>query len=149
MTWSAATTGGHPTAPRTIRVCSAEAFIHRSINDHLRPVSRGVCRARHQALLLHDGELIRELNRSHQQAGAYDYPIALGALPDGRQILVHCPDAYNVLQIEDAATGERLTAGPREPRDVFHSRLAISPDGQHLLSAGWYWQPSASPKYST
>ena len=31
MTWSAATTGGHPTAPRTIRVCSAEAFIHRSI----------------------------------------------------------------------------------------------------------------------
>ncbi len=25
---------------------------------------------------------------------------------------------------------------------MFHSRLAISPDGQHLLSAGWYWQPS-------
>ncbi|MFJ8014251.1 hypothetical protein [Streptomyces sp. NPDC096339] len=40
-----------------------------------------------------------------------------------------------------AASGERLTCGPRGPRDFFHSRLAVSPDGQHLLSAGWAWSP--------
>jgi hypothetical protein len=25
-------------------------------------------------------------------------PVALGRLPDGREILVHCPDRYNVLR---------------------------------------------------
>src|SRR6185437_17111881 len=26
-------------------------------------------------------------------------------------------------------------------QDIFHSRLAVSTDGRHLLSAGWIWQP--------
>ncbi|HEY2794091.1 MAG TPA: hypothetical protein VGJ28_17125 [Micromonosporaceae bacterium] len=94
-----------------------------------------------KALLYQGDDLIRELNRSYYHASDFDYPIALGALPNGRNIVVHCPDQYNTLQIDDAATGERLTTGSRKPVDIFHSRLAISPDGRHLLSAGWYWQP--------
>ncbi len=65
----------------------------------------------------------------------------LGALPDGREILVHCPDSYNILEIEDLESGQRLTEGVREPIDVFHSRLSVSPDGRHLLMAGWVWHP--------
>ncbi|MFD4603986.1 hypothetical protein ACFWPQ_38940 [Streptomyces sp. NPDC058464] len=92
--------------------------------------------------MLLDGErIVRELNRSYYHAPDYDYPLALGALGDGREVVVHCPDEYNVLQIEDAASGERLTAGGREPQDVFHSRLGLSPDGRYLLSVGWVWQP--------
>jgi hypothetical protein len=94
-----------------------------------------------KALLLKDNELVRELNRSYYCADSYDYPVALGALPDGRVVVIHCPDEYNILEIEDAETGERLTAGDRQPTDVFHSRLEISPDGRRLLSAGWFWHP--------
>lgn len=62
---------------------------------------------------------------------AYRYPVALFTLPDGRTGIAHCPERYNRLEIEDAITGERLTAsGQREPRDVFHSRLAVSGDGR-------------------
>ncbi|MFF1307116.1 hypothetical protein [Streptomyces sp. NPDC058307] len=94
-----------------------------------------------EALLLAGEQVVRELDRSDYQAENYDYPLALGALGDGREVVVHCPDEYNVLQIEDAASGERLTAGGREPRDVFHSRLSLSPDGRYLLSVGWVWHP--------
>ncbi|MEU1478716.1 hypothetical protein ACFYZ8_43250 [Streptomyces sp. NPDC001668] len=94
-----------------------------------------------KALLLEGDRLVRELNRSYYQADAFDYPVALGTLPDGREVLVHCPEEYNVLEIEDAETGERLTSGERDPKDVFHSRLEVSPDGTHLLSAGWFWHP--------
>ncbi|MGW7239540.1 hypothetical protein [Streptomyces sp. NPDC054804] len=94
-----------------------------------------------KAVLLGGDRAVRELNRSYYHATDYDYPLALGALADGREVVVHCPDEYNVLQIEDAASGERLTAGGREPEDVFHSRLSLSPDGRHVLSVGWLWQP--------
>ncbi|ARX84482.1 hypothetical protein SMD44_03921 [Streptomyces alboflavus] len=60
---------------------------------------------------------------------------------DGREILAHCPEGYNRLQVDDLWTGERLTEGARGPLDVFHSRLAVSPDGRHLLTAGWVWAP--------
>ncbi|NEB04589.1 hypothetical protein G3I78_36900 [Streptomyces sp. SID13726] len=94
-----------------------------------------------EALLLDGDRLVRELNRSDYHAADFDYPVALGALPDGREVLVHCPEEYNVLEIEDVESGERLTRGERQPKDVFHSRLAVSPDGTHLLSAGWVWHP--------
>ncbi|MEV0227795.1 hypothetical protein [Streptomyces sp. NPDC050704] len=94
-----------------------------------------------EGLLLERGRVVRELIRSDELAGDYDYPLALGALSDGREVVVHCPDEYNVLQIEDAASGERLTAGEREPQDVFHSRLSLSPDGRYLLAVGWFWHP--------
>ncbi|MER7831878.1 hypothetical protein [Streptomyces sp. NPDC095602] len=94
-----------------------------------------------KALLLDGQRIVRELNRSYYHAKDFDYPMALGALADGREVLVHCPDSYEVIEIEDVATGERLTHGERTPSDVFHSRLAVSPDGKHLLSAGWLWSP--------
>jgi len=129
---------GSANDPRIIRKAVFRPFDRTIAFDRFRVVyvERGT-----KALLYQDDKLIRELNRSYYHAGAFDYPVALGALPDGRVVVVHCPDAYNVLQVEDAATGERLTAGPREPTDIFHSRLAISPDGRHLLSAGWVWHP--------
>lgn len=94
-----------------------------------------------KALLLRDGELVRELDRSYYHAEDFDYPVALGALPDGREVIVHCPNKYSVLQIDDAETGQRLTKGPRTPQDMFHSRLSISPGGRYLLAAGWVWHP--------
>ncbi|WP_344399317.1 hypothetical protein [Streptomyces longisporus] len=94
-----------------------------------------------KGVLLEGERVVRELNRSYYRAPNYDYPLALGRLGDGREVVVHCPEKYNVLQIEDAASGERLTAGSREPEDFFHSRLGLSPDGRHLLSVGWIWQP--------
>jgi hypothetical protein len=96
-----------------------------------------------KALLLgSDGRLIREVDRSYYHAEAYRYPLALCTLPNGRTGLVHCPGDYNRLDIEDALTGERLTTGAgREPDDFFHSRLAVSPSGRYLLSAGWVWHP--------
>jgi hypothetical protein len=103
---------------------------------HVLYVERGT-----KAVLLDDGRIGRELNRSYAHAEDYDYPIALGRMPDGREVVAHCPDSYNVIEIEDAATGERLTGAGRRPKDVFHSRLAFSPSGRHLVSAGWLWHP--------
>lgn len=94
-----------------------------------------------EALLLDGDRLVRELSRSYDYAEDFDYAVALGTLQDGREVLVHCPEEYNVLEIEDAESGERLTDGERHPRDVFHSRLEVGPDGTHLLSAGWLWHP--------
>jgi hypothetical protein len=94
-----------------------------------------------KGLVLEDGKILREINRSFYHANDYDYPAALGRLPDGREILVHCPNAYNVLEIEELETGRRLTPGERRPVDVFHSRLTVSPNGHYLLSAGWLWHP--------
>jgi hypothetical protein len=91
------------------------------------------------------GQVVRQINRSFYHADAYRYPAALFTLPDGRTGLAHCPEQYNRLEIEVALTGERLTVSDaREPSDVFHSRLAVSPDGSLLLSAGWLWQPWGS-----
>ncbi|KUN74837.1 hypothetical protein AQJ46_00430 [Streptomyces canus] len=94
-----------------------------------------------EGVLLERERVVRELNRSDYKAPNYDYPLALGTLSDGREVVVHCPDEYNVLQIEDAASGELLTPGSREPQDVFHSRLSLSPDGRYLLAVGWFWHP--------
>ncbi|MGW2742750.1 hypothetical protein [Streptomyces sp. NPDC001450] len=93
------------------------------------------------ALLLEGARVVRELSRSAYHAEDFDYPVALGALRDGREILVHCPDEYAVLQVEDVESGQRLTAGTRRARDVFHSRLSVSQDARHLLVAGWVWHP--------
>ncbi|OLR95086.1 hypothetical protein [Actinokineospora bangkokensis] len=96
-----------------------------------------------KALILDsDGQVIREVDRSYYCAHAYRYPLALFTLLDGRTGLAHCPDSYDRLEVEVALTGERLTTDvDREPQDFFHSRLAVSPDGRYLLSAGWVWHP--------
>ncbi|MER6954397.1 hypothetical protein [Streptomyces sp. NPDC000618] len=94
-----------------------------------------------RALLLDGTSPVRELTRSSYHDEDFDYPVALAVLPDGREVLVHCPEEYNVLQVEEAASGQRLTTGVREAKDVFHSRLSVSGDGRHLLVAGWVWHP--------
>ena len=95
-----------------------------------------------KGLLLHQGQIVREINRSFYHAGAYEYPVTLGMLSNGREVLIHCPDDYNRIELEDAATGERLTrCEERKPMDFFHSRLQLNPPGTLLLSAGWVWHP--------
>lgn len=95
-----------------------------------------------KGLLLRDGGILRELNRSFYHARCYDYPIALWRSASGRCLLAHCPEDYNRLEIEDAETGRRLTESEaREPIDYFYSGLAASPSGHRLVSAGWVWHP--------
>jgi hypothetical protein len=95
-----------------------------------------------KGLLLREGTIVRELNRSFYQAHAYEYPITFVRLSTGHEGLVHCPDHYNVLEVEDALSGKRLTSNPqRKPVDIFFSRLAPSPAHRFLLMAGWVWHP--------
>src|SRR4029453_17234961 len=95
-----------------------------------------------KALLLDNGRLLRELDRSYYHAHVYEYPIALFALPDGREVVAHCPESYRQLEIEEIASGRRLTARKKaRPADFFHSRLAVNPNSTRLLSAGWIWHP--------
>lgn len=95
-----------------------------------------------KALLLHDGQILRELGRSYYLADAYEYPVALFNHPDGRVLLAHCPTEYCRIEIEEAHTGRSLTAlTDRKPSDFFHSRLIASPRGKRLISAGWVWHP--------
>lgn len=95
-----------------------------------------------KGLLLQDGRILRELDRSFYWAGAYEYPVTLFNDPDGRLLLAHCPGSYCRIELEEAETGRSLTASEdRKPLDFFHSRLTASPDGRRLLSAGWSWHP--------
>jgi hypothetical protein len=93
------------------------------------------------ALLLHGDKVVRELARDEYHAEDFDHPLTMGRLPDGREFLAHCPAGYDTLDIVDLVSGAPLTSGPRTPKDVFHSRLTVSPDGRHLASAGWVWHP--------
>ena len=95
-----------------------------------------------KGLLLCNGEIVRQLNRDYYFANAYTYPIAFARLSDGRDVLVHCPDRYCQIEIEDVETGECLTkTDKRDSLDIFHSRLSVSTDGRWLMSAGWVWHP--------
>jgi hypothetical protein len=95
-----------------------------------------------KGILLRNGNLIREVNRSYYCADAFEYPICMVRLASGREAIIHCPIEYNRLEIDDLETGASLTAGQeRTPSDFFHSRLASSPDGANIVSAGWLWNP--------
>lgn len=95
-----------------------------------------------KGLVLKQGQVLREINRSYYCADDYEYPIAVLQTGAGRWLLAHCPDEYNRLELDDLETGERLSAqASRQPRDYFHSRLRASADGRWLLSAGWVWHP--------
>ena len=94
-----------------------------------------------KGLLLKNGELLREINRSYYCASAYEYPAAFTTIDDVTY-LIHCPKEYCKLDFENVETGEIVTdiAG-RAPSDIFHSRLELSPDGFVLMSKGWHWHP--------
>ena len=94
------------------------------------------------AILLRDGEIVREIHRSPYHADAYLYPVCLFHGPGDRPLLAHCPESYARIEIDDAETGERLTRSTsRKEADFFHSRLAVSPGARRLASAGWVWHP--------
>jgi hypothetical protein len=94
-----------------------------------------------KGLLLKDGEILREINRSYYFANSYEYPAAF--LTHGKKtFLVHCPISYCQLDFEEVETGEIVTnVKTRNPSDVFHSRLEISQNENYLLSKGWLWHP--------
>lgn len=95
-----------------------------------------------KAVLLKNGTIHSQFNRSYYFAKSYDYPIALAKTAKGRVVLIHCPNSYDLLELTDAETGE--VRGTRKPRNMemeFHSRLMVSPNGALLLSAGWFWHP--------
>ncbi len=95
-----------------------------------------------KGLLLDGGRIVKEVERSDNNADAYEYPAAFAILDGRREILFHCPHAYNRITALDAATGVDLMPedGPGDP-DFFHSRLMVSPGGRWLASAGWIWHP--------
>jgi len=95
-----------------------------------------------KGLVLGNGKVLREINRSFYHAGAYEYPIAIFRNRSGQTVLAHCPREYCQLELEDIETGETCGhAKDRDPTDFFHSRLRVSKDGKWLLSAGWVWHP--------
>lgn len=95
-----------------------------------------------KGLVLRNGEVLREINRSYYHADDYAYPVCLWTDSHGRTLMAHCPEEYNRIEIDDAETGERLTeSSERTPVDIFHSRLQANPGGTRLFSAGWVWQP--------
>lgn len=93
-----------------------------------------------KGLVLKDGMHIREINRSYYCAEHYEYPITIFSYK-GEVYLAHCPDEYNIIEIEEIETGKRLTKEDRTFQDFFQSRLQVSPNGKWLLSAGWIWHP--------
>ncbi len=95
-----------------------------------------------KGLLLKNGEVLREINRSYYHAEVYEYPVAFAKLKNGKDILIHCPNEYNRLEFEEVETGLLLTNHTdRNPSGFFHSRLEVSPDNKTLLSKGWAWHP--------
>jgi hypothetical protein len=92
-------------------------------------------------MLAHDGHKLRELTRERYHADDYDYAACVFH-KHGRTFIAYCPEHYGSVEIEDAATGERITrSADRKARDFFHSRLAASPHSKRLLTAGWVWHP--------
>lgn len=95
-----------------------------------------------KGLLLKNGDIMREINRSYYHAENYEYPTAFFTSADGRTFLVHCPREYCRIDFEDVETGELITDTPdRKPSDFFHSRFEVSPDNKYMISKGWVWSP--------
>ena len=95
-----------------------------------------------KGLVLDRGEVLREINRSFYHAHVHEYPIVLFQLPDGREVIAHCPEQFNRLEIDDLESGERLTKlDVHQTTGLFHSRLTVNPSTTKLASAGWVWQP--------
>ena len=93
-----------------------------------------------KAVLLKNGQVHRELNRSFYCADDYDYPITIAANHADRVVVTHCPQHFDLLEVEDAESGETLLKIKSKLME-FHSRLAMSADGRYLLDAGWFWHP--------
>jgi hypothetical protein len=87
-------------------------------------------------------KVIREINRSLESADEYEYPITIFTLPDGHEVLAHCPDNYNQMVIEELESGKRLNIKSDNPAsDYYYSRLVANKSGTKLISSGWIWHP--------
>lgn len=94
-----------------------------------------------KGLLLKKGEIIREINRTYYCAEHYEFPAAFFTVGN-ETYLVHCPIDYCRLDFENVETGELVSnVQEREPADIFHSRISISPDNKYLMVRGWAWHP--------
>jgi hypothetical protein len=94
-----------------------------------------------KGLLIKEGNILREINRTYYCADRYEYPATFLTYKN-RIFLAHCPVSYRQLDFEDVETGEVVTnIETRDPSDTFHSRLEVSPNGKYLLSKGWRWHP--------
>lgn len=94
-----------------------------------------------KGILLKNGEIIREINRTYYQAEVYEFPAAFITF-DNKTYLAHCPISYCQLDFENVETGEIVTnMQNRKPSDIFQSRLSISPDNKYLMVCGWAWHP--------
>lgn len=94
-----------------------------------------------KGILLKNGKVLRELTRSDYRANIYEYPAAFVKTGNGFTYLIHCPNEYNELEMEEVETGSLLYNLPRKASDFFHSCLEISPDNKTFMSKGWVWQP--------
>lgn len=94
-----------------------------------------------KGLVLKNGEIVREINRSFYHADVYEYPISFLKSKESH-LLIHCPQEYNQIEIEDIETGTRVTSiSNRTPDDCFHSRFKINASNTFLINAGWVWHP--------
>ncbi len=85
--------------------------------------------------------MIREINRTYYCAQTYEFPAAFVTF-DNETYLVHCPINYCQLDFENVETGKIISnIEGRNPSDIFHSRLSISPDNKYLMVCGWAWHP--------
>jgi hypothetical protein len=95
-----------------------------------------------KGILLKNGKLLREINRSYYQANVYEYPVTFATAKNGKTYLIHCPNEYCQIDFEEVETGEIVTKHKeRKPSDFFHSRFEVSPDNMTLISRGWGWHP--------
>ncbi|CAM3966117.1 hypothetical protein MUGA111182_19645 [Mucilaginibacter galii] len=94
-----------------------------------------------KGLLLKNGDIVKEINRSYYCANAYEFPAVFVTL-ENTTYLIHCPIAYNQLDFENVETGEIITnIDGRDLSDRFYSRLEVSPNSTFLMSKGWVWHP--------
>ncbi|MDP8171244.1 hypothetical protein QJU96_08090 [Pasteurella skyensis] len=95
-----------------------------------------------KALLLKKGEILRELNRSFYQADIYEYPVCFLQI-NKKYFIVHCPNNYNQIEIEDIETGTNIIDEKnRTLSDCFYSRLKINNASSILVNTGWIWHPA-------
>ena len=58
-----------------------------------------------KGILLKNGEIIREINRTYYHAETYEFPSAFITF-DNKTYLAHCPISYCQLDFENVETGE-------------------------------------------
>ena len=99
-----------------------------------------------KGIILKNGLIIREINRSFYYANDCEYPVCIFSI-NNRTILAHCPINYNEIVFEDIESGVNLIDfNDSESSDFFHCNFETNDDNTFLISKGWYWHPVFSIK---